>query len=85
MWDATGKGTAGRLGVGTGRDEGTVGEVGMKPGQGSAVDAEPGRETVEEDGMVNGIKSSRKVKEAKASDLLFADSSDDEVMEREED
>lgn len=57
----------------------------MEPGQGSAVDAEPGRETVEEDGMVNGIKSSRKVKEAKASDLLFADSSDDEVMEREED
>jgi len=57
----------------------------MEPGQGSAVDAEPGRETVEEDGMVNGIKSSRKVKEAKAGDLLFADSSDDEVMEREED
>ena len=57
----------------------------MEPGQGSAVDAEPGRETVEEDGMVNGIKSSRKVKEAKASDLLFADSSDDEIMEREED
>ena len=55
----------------------------MEPGQGSAVDAEPRRETVEEDGMVNGIKSSRKVKEAKASDLLFADSSDDEVMERE--
>ena len=49
------------------------------------MDAEPRRETVEEDGMVNGIKSSRKVKEAKASDLLFADSSDDEVMEREED
>ena len=57
----------------------------MESGQGSAVDAEPRRETVEEDGMVNGIKSSRKVKEAKASDLLFADSSDDEVMEREED
>ena len=57
----------------------------MEPGQGSAVDAEPRRETVEEDGMVNGIKSSRKVKEAKASDLLFADSSDDEVVEREED
>ena len=57
----------------------------MEPGQGSAVDAEPRRETVEEDGMVNGIKSSRKVKEAKASDLLLADSSDDEVMEREED
>ena len=57
----------------------------MEPGQGSAVDAEPRRETVKEDGMVNGIKSSRKVKEAKASDLLFADSSDDEVMEREED
>ena len=57
----------------------------MEPGQGSAVDVEPRRETVEEDGMVNGIKSSRKVKEAKASDLLFADSSDDEVMEREED
>ena len=56
----------------------------MEPGQGSAVDAEPRRETVEEDGMVNGIKSSRKVKEAKASDLLFADSSDDEVMERED-
>ena len=45
----------------------------MEPGQGSAVDAEPRRETVEEDGMVNGVKSSRKVKEAKASDLLFAD------------
>ena len=57
----------------------------MEPGQGSAVDAEPGRETVEEDGMVNGIKGGTKVKEAEASDLLFADSSNDEVVEREED
>ena len=81
MRDATRKGTAGRFGVGTGRDKGAVGEVRMKPGQGSAVDAEPGRETVEEDGMVNGIKSSRKVEEAEASDLLFADSSNDEIME----
>jgi hypothetical protein len=49
------------------------------------VDAEPGRESVKKNGMVDGIKGSRKIEEAEASDLLFADSTDDEVMKREED
>ena len=57
----------------------------MEPGQGGAVDAEPGRETVEKNGMVDGVKSGRKIEEAKASDLLFADGSDGEIVEREED
>jgi hypothetical protein len=29
----------------------------MEPGQGSAVDAEPGRESIQKNGMVNGIES----------------------------
>ena len=57
----------------------------MEPGQGGAVDAEPGRETVEKNGMVDGVKSGRKIEEAKTGNLLFADGSDDEIVEREED
>lgn len=58
MWDAAGERTAGRIRVGTGRDKRTIGKVRVEPGQGSAVDAKPGRETVEEYGMVDGIESS---------------------------
>ena len=57
----------------------------MEPGQCSAVDAEPGRETIEKNGMVDGVKSGRKIEEAKTGNLLFADGSDDEIVEREED
>ena len=57
----------------------------MEPGQGSAMDAEPGRETIEKNGMVDGVKSGRKIEKAKTSNLLFADGSDDEIVEREED
>ena len=58
MWDATRKGTADGFGVGTGGNEGTIGQVGTEPGQGGTVDAKPGRESVKKDGMVNGVKSS---------------------------
>ena len=56
MWDATGKGTADGFGVATGCDEGTVGEVGVEPGKGSAMNAKPGRESIKKNGRVDGIK-----------------------------
>jgi hypothetical protein len=30
----------------------------MEPGQGGAMDAEPGRESIQKNGMVNGVKGS---------------------------
>ena len=48
------------------------------------MDAEPGRESIDKDGMVDGIEGCRKVEKAKASDLLFADGSNNGVVEREE-
>lgn len=48
------------------------------------MDAEPGGESINKDGMVDGIKGCRKVEKAKASDLLFADGTNNGVVKREE-
>ena len=57
----------------------------MEPGKGGIVDAVPGGESFEEDGVVDSVKCCGKIKETTASDLFIADGADDGVMDGEKD
>ena len=46
----------------------SVGEVGFEPGEGSSGDADGGLKAGDEDGMVDGVKSSTEVEENENSD-----------------
>lgn len=85
MRDATSEGVAVGFGIGTGCDKRAVSEVGVEPGEGGVLDAVPGGESFQKDGVVNGVKCCREVEETKAGNLSVADGADDGVVDGEKD
>jgi len=85
LGDATSEGVAVGFDIGTGCDKRAVSEVGAEPGEGDVLDAVPGGESFQKDGVVNGVECCREVEETQTGDLSVADGADDGVVDGQKD